>query len=343
MSRHHPRCGYFGEPDDPQGCCCNCGGSFLAGVEPARLAPEQSKPTPASVVPDGSTGSPSTEITCPCIRCVDALGPLTLYMILCPDCGNKRCPHAEFHGWACTRSNEPGQVPVLIATPDPRDAQISELKEQIARYEEEMGLYLRGGRMEVTERQVSTLTAENQRLRDTMGEMQSERDELKANYLRVAKAIGVSVEPEGHASQPGPLEDILHEVHDLVTRKGDAVEFEVLQADLEDAETENRRLREIMGDAANVDRRLTYYGELESKLRHVETNLAELQAAHKALREKYYAARMVLKSRTVLLVKSAAMLAMLGEHSGPEVLSGAVVKIIVRNLLRRIHEELEKK
>ena len=29
--------------------------------------------------------------------------------IVCPDCGNKRCPRATFHGYDCTRSNEPGQ------------------------------------------------------------------------------------------------------------------------------------------------------------------------------------------------------------------------------------------
>lgn len=28
------------------------------------------------------------------------------YMILCPDCGNKRCQHAAFHENACTGSNE---------------------------------------------------------------------------------------------------------------------------------------------------------------------------------------------------------------------------------------------
>lgn len=31
-------------------------------------------------------------------------------MILCPICGNKRCPHATNHRHACTGSNEPGQV-----------------------------------------------------------------------------------------------------------------------------------------------------------------------------------------------------------------------------------------
>lgn len=31
-------------------------------------------------------------------------------MILCPECGNKRCPHATNHSHACTDSNEPGQI-----------------------------------------------------------------------------------------------------------------------------------------------------------------------------------------------------------------------------------------
>lgn len=38
--------------------------------------------------------------------------PITMQnmrMILCPTCGNKRCPHANDHRNACTGSNEPGQ------------------------------------------------------------------------------------------------------------------------------------------------------------------------------------------------------------------------------------------
>lgn len=31
-------------------------------------------------------------------------------MILCPKCGNKRCPHADHHDNACTRSNELNQL-----------------------------------------------------------------------------------------------------------------------------------------------------------------------------------------------------------------------------------------
>lgn len=36
--------------------------------------------------------------------------PLTAHqMVLCPDCGNKRCPKATHHDNACSGSNEPGQ------------------------------------------------------------------------------------------------------------------------------------------------------------------------------------------------------------------------------------------
>lgn len=30
-------------------------------------------------------------------------------MIVCPTCGNKRCPRATNHRYSCTNSNEPGQ------------------------------------------------------------------------------------------------------------------------------------------------------------------------------------------------------------------------------------------
>ena len=30
--------------------------------------------------------------------------------VVCPDCGNKRCPHANDHRNVCTGSNEPGQI-----------------------------------------------------------------------------------------------------------------------------------------------------------------------------------------------------------------------------------------
>ena len=39
----------------------------------------------------------------------DYLSFLNYRMILCPTCGNKRCPKASDHNLACTNSNEPGQ------------------------------------------------------------------------------------------------------------------------------------------------------------------------------------------------------------------------------------------
>jgi predicted metal-binding protein len=36
--------------------------------------------------------------------------PVTAYtFIVCPDCGNKRCPKSTDHALQCTNSNEPGQ------------------------------------------------------------------------------------------------------------------------------------------------------------------------------------------------------------------------------------------
>lgn len=38
-------------------------------------------------------------------------------MILCPDCGNKRCPHASDHRLACTNSNDSGQLGSVYTAP----------------------------------------------------------------------------------------------------------------------------------------------------------------------------------------------------------------------------------
>ena len=52
---------------------------------------------------------------CNCSQCnhVDELGAAKNLkgrrMILCPKCGNKRCPKASHHDNACADSNEPGQ------------------------------------------------------------------------------------------------------------------------------------------------------------------------------------------------------------------------------------------
>ena len=51
-----------------------------------------------------------------CWKCFDGIydpntGLLigTIRMIVCPECGNKRCPKNSDHELKCTGSNEPGQ------------------------------------------------------------------------------------------------------------------------------------------------------------------------------------------------------------------------------------------
>lgn len=52
---------------------------------------------------------------CWCYNCLkeikDERGwPLTMStFIVCPTCGNKRCPRSTDHNYDCTNSNEPGQ------------------------------------------------------------------------------------------------------------------------------------------------------------------------------------------------------------------------------------------
>jgi len=54
---------------------------------------------------------------CGCARCIseanerqDGFPVRFSFMIVCPECGNKRCPKAADHRNECTHSNEPGQA-----------------------------------------------------------------------------------------------------------------------------------------------------------------------------------------------------------------------------------------
>ena len=46
---------------------------------------------------------------CGCHKCTRERNEWVTRMILCPECGNKRCPRASDHTLYCTQSNEPGQ------------------------------------------------------------------------------------------------------------------------------------------------------------------------------------------------------------------------------------------
>jgi hypothetical protein len=52
---------------------------------------------------------------CECRECLSGKYeyglPVTMTrMVVCTECGNKRCPHANDHRNDCTGSNEPGQA-----------------------------------------------------------------------------------------------------------------------------------------------------------------------------------------------------------------------------------------
>lgn len=56
-----------------------------------------------------------TEVTpCGCYHCastrtVNGFPEVSTRMIVCPECGNKRCPKSTHHDNACSNSNAPGQ------------------------------------------------------------------------------------------------------------------------------------------------------------------------------------------------------------------------------------------
>jgi hypothetical protein len=64
-------------------------------------------------------------VGCWCHKCnenktVNGLPLAMTRMILCPECGNKRCPKASNHALQCTNSNEPNQVGSVYTTPQQR-------------------------------------------------------------------------------------------------------------------------------------------------------------------------------------------------------------------------------
>lgn len=82
------------------------GGKLVAHIENIGSAPSAPAHTQfGDVAPRPRTPA---EAACWCETC----RPVTLddsRMVLCPTCGNKRCPHANDHRNTCTFSNEPGQ------------------------------------------------------------------------------------------------------------------------------------------------------------------------------------------------------------------------------------------
>jgi DNA-directed RNA polymerase subunit RPC12/RpoP len=61
-----------------------------------------------------------------CHSCFNKSGQVFLdRMILCPECGNKRCPKASHHDLPCTTSNEPGQPGSVYTAPQPEQEPVA--------------------------------------------------------------------------------------------------------------------------------------------------------------------------------------------------------------------------
>jgi hypothetical protein len=86
-----------------------------------------------------------------CHACFKASGGVMLdRMILCSECGNKRCPKASDHRLDCTSSNDPGQPGSIYTTPpaapvepDHGDEWVGLTDEEMREFREEFWLYSR--------------------------------------------------------------------------------------------------------------------------------------------------------------------------------------------------------
>ena len=84
------------------------GRMMLNGMQEPRIGYSAGWNACRAAMLQGDNGNSSVIQDCSCRTC----RPITLTdmrFVVCPECGNKRCPHANDHRNACTGSNEPGQ------------------------------------------------------------------------------------------------------------------------------------------------------------------------------------------------------------------------------------------
>lgn len=104
---------------------CTCGeligpGQFTAHLQDviAKLEDEIVMMNAGPIFVTMDRGTPLSDPMENCFKCAQCLDQLatptgmpfsTMQMIVCTDCGNKRCPKATNHRNDCTGSNDPGQ------------------------------------------------------------------------------------------------------------------------------------------------------------------------------------------------------------------------------------------
>ena len=104
--------------------------TYFLSQRVARLERDSSAPIAdtETEIPDEPVSDREVLPECGCITCADArpndwhpessIPNSRTRMIVCAFCGNKRCPHATYHGNECTGSNEPGQPGSVFARCD---------------------------------------------------------------------------------------------------------------------------------------------------------------------------------------------------------------------------------
>ncbi|KFC98078.1 hypothetical protein [Leclercia adecarboxylata] len=100
---------------------CECSGCIAT----ARICAELSVNSP--VIPE-----------CWCLTC-RPVKMTDMRFVVCPDCGNKRCPHANDHRNACTGSNEPGQEGSAYPAA-PHQEEANRIHEERVKIQEEMAM-----------------------------------------------------------------------------------------------------------------------------------------------------------------------------------------------------------
>lgn len=126
-----------------------------------------------------------------CVMCFHKSGAKSWErtMIVCPDCGNKRCPKATNHVNACTGSNEPGQSGSLYVDDgsfnvEPalrtRDERIAELERERDELLAKMGTHV-----EHHIRGADTMQDHMEKRRATIATLTKERDEAREKLVAV--------------------------------------------------------------------------------------------------------------------------------------------------------------
>jgi len=108
--RHEPDAGHFDQEITVDTASWDAATARLAKTLANRRPIPLWDNSPAEPADPNSPSYRARPDLCPCLQCNTDAGVEVWWMVVCQQCGNKRCPHATDHLYACTGSNDPGQV-----------------------------------------------------------------------------------------------------------------------------------------------------------------------------------------------------------------------------------------